>query len=248
MRREKQLKRKFYFGLAFVGIMVIYAGILGCGKSKPAADSSSVPVETGEHIKFGSYQGEEIEWRVLDVKDGNVLLLSEYGLDVQPFHETQESNIAWEDCTLRQWLNVEFYESAFTEEEKEKIVLSTSEGFPEYNSSMPGGKPAYRERETEDNVFLLSYTELYRYISDDTTAEMSDSDRLCYPTEYAKSNSEMPLNKDACGWWLCSVNQSAPDGYRPMAVTVYGQIQQELGAAGVTSMQYAVRPAVWIKW
>lgn len=242
------MKRKFYFGLAFLGILGIYAGILGCGESEPAADSISVPIETGEHINFGCYQGEEIEWRVLDVKDGNVLLLSEYGLDVQPFHETKESDINWEDCTLRQWLNDEFYESAFTDEEKKKIVLSTSEGFPEYNSRMPGGKYAYLERETEDNVFLLSYTELYQYISDDTVAEMSDSNRLCYPTEYTKSNSGMLLNKDACGWWLCSVNQAAPDGCRPMVVTVYGQIQQELGATGVTSMQYAVRPAVWIKW
>lgn len=242
------MKRKFYFGLAFLGILGIYAGILGCGEGEPAADSISVPIETGEHINFGSYQGEEIEWRVLDVKDGNVLLLSEYGLDVQPFNETKESDINWEDCTLRQWLNDEFYESAFTDEEKKKIVLSTSEGFPEYNSRMPGGKYAYLERETEDNVFLLSYTELYQYISDDTVAEMSDSNRLCYPTEYTKSNSGMLLNKDACGWWLCSVNQAAPDGCRPMVVTVYGQIQQELGATGVTSMQYAVRPAVWIKW
>lgn len=242
------MKRKFYFGLAFLGILGIYAGILGCGEGEPAADSISVPIETGEHINFGSYQGEEIEWRVLDVKDGNVLLLSEYGLDVQPFNETKESDINWEDCTLRQWLNDEFYESAFTDEEKKKIVLSTSEGFPEYNSRMPGGKYAYLERETEDHVFLLSYTELYQYISDDTVAEMSDSNRLCYPTEYTKSNSGMLLNKDACGWWLCSVNQAAPDGCRPMVVTVYGQIQQELGATGVTSMQYAVRPAVWIKW
>lgn len=240
------MKRKFCFGLALLGVLWICAGILGCGKGESAEDSISVPVEIGEHINFGSYQGEEIEWRVLDVKDGNVLLLSEYGLDVQPFHETRGSDIAWEDCTLRQWLNDEFYESAFTDEEKEKMLLSTSEGFPEHNSRVPGGKYMYRERETEDHVFLLSYTELCHYILDDNDDNVSDSKRLCYPTEYVKSNSDLSLYKDACGWWLCSVNQLVR--CRPMVVTAYGHIEQELGEIGVTSMQYAVRPAVWIKW
>lgn len=240
------MKKKFCFGLAFLIVLGMCVSIWRCSKEEPAEDSISVPVEIGEHINFGSYQGEEIEWRVLDVKDGNALLLSEYGLDVQPFHETKEDDVAWEDCTLRQWLNDKFYESAFTDEEKEKIVLSTSEGFPEYNSRVPGGEYTYRERETEDKVFLLSYTELCQYISYDTVDDVSDSKRLCYPTEYVKSNFDIPLFEDACGWWLCSVNRFVR--CRPMVVTAYGHIEQEVGPTGVTSMQYAIRPAVWIKW
>lgn len=231
----------------FLGLLGICAGLLGCGREESARDSIPVPVEIGEHISFGSYQGEEIEWRVLDVKDGNVLLLSESGLDVQPFHETKGSDISWEDCTLRQWLNEDFYERAFTEEEKEKIALSVSEGFPEYNSPIPGGKYAYRERETEDHVFLLSYTEVYQYLSNENGDNISDSKRLCYPTESVKRKLGLS-QKDACGWWLCSVNRAVPEGCRPMVVTAYGHIEQEVGEMGVTRMQYAVRPAVWIKW
>ena len=73
-------------------------------------DGNSVFVQKGEHIKFGSYQGEKIEWRVLDVIGEKVLLLSEYGLDVKPYNDNLSSGITWESCTLRRWLNDEFYE------------------------------------------------------------------------------------------------------------------------------------------
>lgn len=234
------MKRKFYFGLAFISVLCICFGILGCG-GFPVDDTS---VEAGEHMNFGSYQGEEIEWRVLDVKDGNVLLLSEYGLDVKPYNEEALPDISWEDCTLRQWLNGEFYEKAFTDEEKEKIILSTSEGFIKYNSRVLGGEYDNLERETEDNVFLLSYTEMQYYIPS-YAGDGSDKARCCYPTEYAKSNPELIIYQDVCGWWLCAGRRGFSEGCRPMAVSDLGSINVETDTA---SMKYAVRPAIWIKW
>jgi hypothetical protein len=216
--------------------------ILGCGK--PSTDSISVPVEIGEHVNFGSYQGEEIEWRVLDVKDGNVLLFSEYGLDVKSYNETSASDISWEDCTLRQWLNNDFYDAAFSDEEKEQIILSTSEGFSKYNSRVPGEKYDHLERETEDNVFLLSYTEICEYIAN-TDESGTDPARFCYPTEYAKSNPDLDIYNDVCGWWMCAGNLGYNDRHRPGVVTNTGGINLDVDAA---SMKYAVRPAIWIQW
>ena len=110
----------------------------GCGRQSAGSGAASKLI--GEHMKFGTYQGEEIEWRVIDADDenGKVLLLSEYGLDAKPYNDEFSFVIKWEDCTLRKWLNEEFYEDAFTDEEQEKILLSTSEGFPEHNSRVPG--------------------------------------------------------------------------------------------------------------
>ena len=59
---------------------------------------------------YGSYQGEAIEWRVLDKKGDKVLLLSEYGLDIQPFDTSDVSRVLWKDSTMRKWLNNDFYE------------------------------------------------------------------------------------------------------------------------------------------
>ncbi|EOS46213.1 hypothetical protein C810_02312 [Lachnospiraceae bacterium A2] len=236
------MKRRFYFGLTVFCVLLMCFGLFGCGQS--SADTASVPIEIGEHMNFGNYQGAEIEWRVLDVKDGNVLLLSEYGLDVKPYHDSASSDISWEACSLRQWLNGEFYESSFTDEEKKKIMLSTSEGFPEYNAGVAGGGYSYFERETEDNVFLLSYTEACHYISSEMANE-GNSVGLCYPTEYAKSSPDIDIYHDACGWWLGAGFRGYADQCRQFVVSPYGKINAEEDAS---STKYAVRPAMWIKW
>ena len=73
----------------------------------------------GSTVVFGSYeQGEgqvPIEWTVLDRQEDRALLLSKYALDAMPFHEVEDWNVTWADCTLRSWLNGEFLDVAFSE-------------------------------------------------------------------------------------------------------------------------------------
>lgn len=238
------MKKKIYllFMITMLAVMV-YLVFSGCVRQSVGDSSSEI---IGEHMKFGAYQGEEIDWRVIDADDenGRVLLLSEYGLDAKPYHEERSLDIKWEDCSLRGWLNHEFYESAFTDEEQEKILLSTSEGFPKYNSRVPGHDYDYLERETEDYVFLLSYTEVYQYIGN-THGRESDPDRFCYPTEYAENNTDIKLYNDVCGWWLCAgVRGYDGSRHRPFVISVHGGISLQ---ENVDSDKYAVRPAMWIK-
>ncbi|MCL2186449.1 MAG: DUF6273 domain-containing protein [Treponema sp.] len=105
------------------------------------------------HVEFGSYPQEadggvkKILWRVLEKKDGQLLLLSKNILDYRnwhdPFSRRAESHpvtwkkddilaamIPWEICDLRKWLNGYFYENAFHAEEKKVIIerLSTGNG------------------------------------------------------------------------------------------------------------------------
>lgn len=96
--------------LAALGMVGLCVGLIGCGKSEGPVAESTVPLERGEHIMYGSYQGEAIEWRVLDKKGDKVLLLSEYGLDIQPFDTSDVSRVLWKDSTMRKWLNNDFFE------------------------------------------------------------------------------------------------------------------------------------------
>ena len=72
-------------------------------------------VEVGDVIKFGSYEQdddtsngkEEIEWIVLEKDNASILLISKYGLDCQPFY-TSLTDVTWETCSLRTWLNGTF--------------------------------------------------------------------------------------------------------------------------------------------
>ena len=66
-----------------------------------------------DYIKFGSYPQtvkgivRPIEWQVLDVQDNKALLISKFGLDVQPYNNTK-AKVTWDTCSLRSWLNKDF--------------------------------------------------------------------------------------------------------------------------------------------
>jgi len=249
------MKRKIYRVLTLLGILGLCIGVVGCGKSKDTAAESTVPLEKGEHIIYGSYQGETIEWRVLDKKGDEVLLISEYGLDAQPFDTSGKERVLWKDSTIRKWLNDNFYNSAFSEDEKENIVLSYSEGFEENNNSIHpmGGKPnAHLERETEDKLFLLSYTELVQYFAESPGMGYYElwrgyDELLCYPTEYAKQQLEPLYKTDACAWWLCNPQYDTGDGFSNCVevITAFGTRE---AAQMMNTRRYAVRPAMWVTW
>lgn len=86
-------------------------------------DYSNISVEIGSYITFGHYEQdsveadgtEPVEWVILDVAGNNALLLSRYVLDVQPYGDKTF-------ITLDKWLNNDFYDAIFTEEEKEYTV------------------------------------------------------------------------------------------------------------------------------
>ena len=126
-------------------------------------------VETSEptYITFGSYEqdndltngAEPIEWRILKEEEGRILLLSRYGLDAQFYNDTDE-DVTWETCTLREWLNGEFYNTAFDEEEKnliESTYIETADNPDAYPNTV-GGNP------TIDLLFLLSGEEAEEYL------------------------------------------------------------------------------------
>ena len=110
----------------------------------------------GNHVEFGSYPQDadggvrKILWRVLENKDGKLLMISEFVLDLRDWHfrRTEDllpastrqkewkqedilaSIVSWENSKTRYWLNNEFYNRAFHAAER-KIInerLNTGNG------------------------------------------------------------------------------------------------------------------------
>lgn len=209
-------------------------------------------VDVGDIIQFGTYEQdnnkkngkEPVEWLVLDVQDGSALLLSKYALDGKPYNR-DDAKVTWETCTLRTWLNGEFYDAAFSPSEQARILTteidnSKSQGFSEYETK--GGN------DTRDRVFLLSCAEVRKYLN--VTREDRDNTKSrTSPTPYAANQgvkeSEWSFEKTsegvgACSWWLRS-----PGYYQNGAATV--SARGENGWTRVYSIEYgAVRPALWI--
>ena len=162
-----------------------------------------VKFKAGNSITFGNYpqtkagnDNTSIEWLVLESDGETVLLISRYALDCKPYNEKYEST-TWETCTLRGWLNNEFFNKAFSAEEKQYILQSdvSADKNPGYSTN-PGNA-------TKDKVFLLSIVEANKYFK-------GDDARKCAPTDYAiqqgayTSDSYKVEGRKACWWWLRS--------------------------------------------
>ena len=90
------------------------------------AKAKWVTYPLGMTVKIGHFEQdndlengpEEIEWYVVDYKDGKYFLVSKY---VLTYHRYAESNYdrTWETSLLRAYLNSEFYDTAFTEQEQQ---------------------------------------------------------------------------------------------------------------------------------
>ena len=150
----------------------------------------------GETIEFGNYPQEEdgtekpIEWIVMKNEGNQVLLLSKYVLDAKPYNEELEE-VTWETSDIRQWLNNEFYTTAFNKTEKAKIQTSLikNEDNSEYGTS--------GENDTEDKVFLLSEKEAETLFS-------NDEEKIAKATEYAEKSVVYVNEEKAVLWWLRS--------------------------------------------
>ena len=186
-------------------------------------------LEKGDDIKFGNYEQKEIKWTILDIKNGRRLLISKYALDVKQYHEL-EGNITWENCTLRKWLNGEFYENAFSEHEKELVLTVTvkSDINPKYG--------VRNGADTNDKVFLLSINEADRYFD-------SIKSRQCYPSSNIKGHGayESKQYEGTTWWWLRS---AGCDQECAAYVCSDGGISDRGGCANIGNI--AVRPALWL--
>ena len=199
-------------------------------------------IKIGDSYTFGTYEQdnntsngkEAIEWTVLD-KDGmSLLLVSKQALAWQQYN-TSYTDVTWENCTLRKWLNGTFLNNAFSTEEQAQIQNTTvsADNNPQYSTN-PGNA-------TTDKVFLLSINEVEKYFN-------SNEARKCAPTAYAEAQGvwtsdtyKTPSGAATCWWWLRS-----PGSNQDEAAGVY--VDGSVGEYGrnVNHVHGAVRPAMWI--
>ncbi len=190
-------------------------------------------------IEFGSYQFDKgkkklvpIQWNILCRQAGKALLFSAFGLDAKPYNE-EWKDITWETCTLREWLNNEFLNTAFSNEERQRIMLTKVENADNSKYSTSGGN------DTEDKVFLLSVSEVEKYLQ--TTIE-----RRMAPTPYAvKMGAKREWNSHCCGWWLRSVGRGSD-----RTAFVDGNYDDDNGIhidGSLVSIKRVVCPAMWVE-
>ena len=240
-KRKKKAKKVF---IAIASVACVCAVFLILLKTVIIPKQRINKIKTanvGDIIVFGAYEQdnntsngkEDIEWLVLAKEDNKILVISDKALDCKPYNQSRDY-VTWETCSLRNWLNNDFINAAFTAEERAMIptVTVSADMNPEYNTN-PGNA-------TKDKVFLLSIVEAEKYFT-------SDEARKCVPTEYAISNGASTSDsytkggKATCLWWLRS----------PGAIQYYAakvDFDGDVDEFGI-DVDYdigGVRPALWI--
>ena len=203
-------------------------------------------------------------------RDGKTLLLSKYALDSKQYYR-EWAEITWEDCLLREWLNNDFYNTAFSAYDKQRIVTAHNENPDSYELYKPwnwnpdshfgakGGNATY------DKVFLLSWTEARDYfdgevvkdtVSHAPKAEDYNQKLLCRPTTYAiaqgawvKPDNTSPNDLDSQEYpsdvvGCCEWLLRSPGQVQQMATGVL--FSGGLFTYSVHNSGYGVRPAILI--
>lgn len=152
------------------------------------------------------FKYEPLTWRVLDPDEGyimcdNVIDSQSYQnfvikKDDKLYNSKDFTNYVsdWETCSLRQWLNKTFYNTAFSREEK--MLIGTT--FLENNS--PDG--TWFGTDTGDKIFILSFDDVINsaYGFDSSKSEFDEARKL-KGTDYSKCQG-VYISQGYPHWWL----------------------------------------------
>ena len=246
-------------------------------KEKGNSPDVSSRLNIGDIVTFGQFQQEgdkedkdkgvePIQWEVLDIKDGKALILSRYILDNVSYNEPEgvqgsgnKERRLWLKSDIHKWLNSDFYNSAFTEEEKSAFSQDSS------------------INEEEKGVFLLSYDEAVKYFDMKETIETDAWDKkikmiysqkaLCTATPYADRRAQeftlatynrlikecnITYDKSVIGneysiYWLRTSYEPEDFDVNANTINDEGTIRPDiLGFDNAKSTENGVRPAVWV--
>jgi len=180
-------------------IVLVFATATTACESRP---------QVGSIITFAGNQ-----WRILDTKGKRALIISELIIEQREYHYKWQE-VSWADCSLREYLNTEYYNKNFTSNDQARIIATniTNPANPWYHTE--GGE------DTIDKIFLLSLSEVVKYFG--------DSGDLKNKKGWAIDNSQ--LRRDSTGKYYNIIFVESPQGYS--IIDSYNQARQARDAEG----------------
>ena len=158
------------------------------------ADDMFRYLSAGDTFTFGEYDGEELEWIVLNISGYTCYCITADIVEDMELNETGGVS-DWNNSTTCIWLNEEFYEEAFSDEEKVRIKYAAGTEGPVVDS--------------DNKIYIATRYDIERYgdilasypVHEDwwlrshpygTTNEYSD---LCYPDGTVYDRGDNVLNE-----------------------------------------------------
>lgn len=198
--------------------------------------------QAGDMLTLGSYvqNGEEAEpiyWRVLSVEENRMLLIADTVLEIHGYHDTNKK-ITWEGCSLRKWLNGDFYNTAFSDADRQLIQKTTLKNPNNPETGSAGGK------DTQDHVFCLSLEEMEQYIGEKGEYAKGTV------TEHLRTTDRVDERDEFVSYWTRSPGGIVDFSSTGSDIEYYAAITNSRGEimyfGNRVDVQQGVRPAVWI--
>jgi dipeptidyl aminopeptidase/acylaminoacyl peptidase len=193
-----------------------------------------------DKIHFGGY-----DWRVLAVQGSTTLMVTDKIIEQLSYHNNYVP-ITWADCSLREYLNTEFYDR-FSNAEKARIipVINKNPDNPWFNTL--GGC------DTEDKVFILSLEEIAcKYFGDSSALLYNPRKNQRYWYERKDANNSKRIAKDeAKNFWWYWIRTPGRFGVKAVYVFPDGNIgihgnNIKIGNVAEGFCAGGVRPARWV--
>ncbi len=199
-------------------------------------------MQVGDKIIFGKY-----EWRVLDINNDTALIITEYIIEQRPYHDAYK-DITWADCSLRKYLNGEFYDK-FSAADRSRIIPVINRNPDNQWYGSKGGA------DTRDNIFLLSLEEVTcQYFGDSSSKLYNPKKNQRYWFERKDENNSKRITRlegeEWCNWWWLRT----PGRVNIKTVYIHGDGNIGIQGNNILKGNIAdgkclggVRPALWLK-
>jgi len=200
-----------------------------------------IKMKKGEKIAFGKYV-----WRILDVDEDRVLIITEDIIEKRSYHHKYEE-ITWEACSLRSYLNSEFLDQ-FSADEKARILLTTIQNQDNQWYGTDAGVATY------DYIFLLDIEEVVCKYFGDSRHHLQNrrpSEKYWFGKKDENNSKRIARHKGedwGSWWWLRTPGKNNKD-----AVYVHGDGNVGINGNSVFFRRFGperdggIRPALWLK-
>lgn len=250
-----------------------YRGVYYTTARPTHLDSNTGDQQTSNGYAVGTaywFKYEPIKWTVLDLEAGKAFVLSELIIDAQPYEDNVSFSNAdnrdeaayngsdgvpagtyannYEYSRIRNWLITTFYNTAFSDIQKEVILTTAVDNSDNVIGDYSNGNKFF-SNDTEDKIFLLSKGEgkQTEYGFTYTKGETANDTRTKTVTDYAKVQgvSVGGTNGDGGWWWLRTPTYNS-DKINKSDVAHNIKIAGTYWSSNVYLTTGGVVPAMWI--
>ena len=209
--------------------------------NNPASDSNAQQDDHGYTVSTKYwFKYEPITWTILteDTAAKKVFVLCDMILDAQLYDASGSNN--YEESYIRQWLNEDFLNTAFSDLQKEIVVTSLVDNDDNIIGDYSNGNKFFCD-DTEDKIFLISKGE----VKSASYGFNGNSDRKKTVTDYARSQGAYADANGGDWWWMRTPSYSSANPNKSdLAHNL--KVDGSIWSTNVYMTSGGVVPAMWV--